>query len=236
MNKPLPNRQSIRLKNYDYSKPGYYFVTICVQNREYLFGEIKNGEMILNNAGMMIQQIWDILPNFHNHIKLDAFTIMPNHIHGIIHIVGADSISAHNFEKRAEMHSQKRAEMHSQKRAEMHSQKRAEMHSQKRAEMHSQKRAEMHSAPTVGTIVQSFKRYSTIKYIEMVKNGILSPFNKRIWQRNYWEHVVRNETELNQIRDYIRHNPQKWETDTLNGGSGNIVMEENASASPNDEV
>ena len=83
----------------------------------------------------------------------------------------------------------------------------------------------MDSALTLGMVMQSFKRYTTIEYIKMVKQNIVPPFDRRIWQRNYWEHIVRNEDELNRIRDYIRHNPQKWEMDKLNGGSGNIVME-----------
>lgn len=188
MNEPLSNRRSIRLKKYDYSQCGYYFITICAHNREHLFGEIISGrKMKLNNAGEMIQAIWNKIPGYYPNILTDAFVIMPNHIHGIINTVGADSISART---------------------------------------NSTKRAEMDSAPTsLGTVVQMFKRYSTIEYIKMVKQHIVPAFNNRIWQRNYWEHIVRNENELNCIRDYIRLNPLKWETDKLNGGAGNVVME-----------
>ncbi|MEA3362370.1 MAG: transposase, partial [Thermodesulfobacteriota bacterium] len=69
------------------------------------------------------------------------------------------------------------------------------------------------------------KRYSTVQYIKMVKNGILPPFDKRIWQRNYWEHIVRNENEYKHIAQYIVDNPPKWDMDKLNGGDGNRVME-----------
>ncbi len=75
-------------------------------------------------------------------------------------------------------------------------------------------------------MIQSFKRHSTIKYIQMVKQNIIPPFNKRVWQRNYWEHIIRNEDEYNQISQYIIDNPVKWESDKLNGGNGNIVMEQ----------
>ncbi len=82
-------RRSIRLQGYDYTQSGAYFVTICVQNRECLFGNIANGEMRLNDAGKMIQTVWDAIPKYYPGIDIDAYQIMPNHIHGIIIIVGA---------------------------------------------------------------------------------------------------------------------------------------------------
>jgi REP element-mobilizing transposase RayT len=90
------HRRSIRFQEYDYSTPGSYFITICTQHRRHLFGKITNENMILNNAGKMIKQIWNNIPNDFNNIQLHEFIIMPNHIHGIIEIppVGADSISA----------------------------------------------------------------------------------------------------------------------------------------------
>ena len=90
------NRRSIRLNDYDYSQAGAYFITICTQNRDCLFGNIVNGEMVLNDAGKMVQTIWDGLADYYRRVKLDAWVIMPNHVHGIINIVGADSISAHD--------------------------------------------------------------------------------------------------------------------------------------------
>ncbi len=120
--------------------------------------------MQLNHAGEMINAIWHKIPEIYANIKIDAFVIMPDHIHGIIQIpVGADSISAPT-------------------------------------------RAEIDSAPTLSAIVQMFKRYTTIEYIKMVKQNIVPPFNKRLWQRNYWERIVRNETELDRIRNYIHQN------------------------------
>src|SRR3990167_10807240 len=83
------HRQSIRLKYYDYSQAGYYFVTMCTQNRECLFGDIKIGQMILNAAGKMIQEWWNKLLNKFTDIQIDEYVIMPNHFHGIIGLVGA---------------------------------------------------------------------------------------------------------------------------------------------------
>ncbi|MBU4011378.1 MAG: hypothetical protein KJ882_11510, partial [Proteobacteria bacterium] len=129
--------------------------------------------------------------------------------HGIIEIpVGADSISAHlSTPISAQISTQISDDISIRKR----------------------KRAEMDSAPTVGTglsrVVQSFKRHTTIEYINMVKQNILPSFDKRIWQRNYWEHIIRNENEFVKISEYIRNNPINWNRDKLNGGEGNFVME-----------
>jgi putative transposase len=86
------NRQSIRFKNYDYSKAGMYFITICTYNDEYLFGEIIDGIMILNDSGILAHKYWTEIPNHFQNVILDEFIIMPNHIHGIIHTVGVQHL------------------------------------------------------------------------------------------------------------------------------------------------
>ncbi|MBX3043464.1 MAG: hypothetical protein KIT33_05120 [Candidatus Kapabacteria bacterium] len=78
------NRKRNRLKDFDYSNDGYYFVTICTQNREEFFGKIKNGKMILNEYGAIVEKCWFDLPNHYKNCLLDEFIIMPNHIHGIV--------------------------------------------------------------------------------------------------------------------------------------------------------
>ena len=83
------HRKSIRLRNYYYSQEGSYFITTCTQNRECLFGSIVDGEMRLNVAGQLIQLVWDEISLFYPGIENDKFVIMPNHVHGIINIVGA---------------------------------------------------------------------------------------------------------------------------------------------------
>lgn len=90
------HRRSIRLKGYDYAQPGAYFVTVVTQHLKWLFGEIVHGQMVLNDAGRMIQTVWDAIPEHHPGIEIDAFVIMPNHIHGIIVItdVNASATSA----------------------------------------------------------------------------------------------------------------------------------------------
>ena len=94
-NSETHHRRSIRLKGYDYSKEGAYFVTICAQERECLFGEVVNGEMVMNEAGARVQAVWDELPCHYPQVRLDAFAIMPNHVHGIVALtaVGARFIA-----------------------------------------------------------------------------------------------------------------------------------------------
>lgn len=88
-NSEVHHRQSIRLKGYEYSRMGAYFVTICTWNRECLFGNVSDGRMVLNNAGRIIERVWEDLPSRFPSIELDALGVMPNHVHGIIAMVGA---------------------------------------------------------------------------------------------------------------------------------------------------
>jgi len=147
----LPNRQSIRLKGYDYSQPGYYLITLCTYQRAAIFGTIHSGKMVLNNHGELAKESWMAIPSHFPGTHLDAFVIMPNHIHGIIIINGntakPNAGSPEAFGK-----------------------------------------------PVPGslpTIIRSFKAATTFrinKYRE-------SPGSK-VWQRNYWERVIRNGKEL----------------------------------------
>jgi putative transposase len=247
------NRHSLRLKGYDYSLPGAYFVTICTQNRECLFGDIVSGEMILNDAGKMIKNIWNNLPSFYLNIETDTMCIMPNHFHAIIKI---NPMSNHSHAPTKKNHATNGAEIDSAptmndavktfKQNRAHNSKGAEMKIKKMCPMsnhshtptkknhvgadsisapdfdsapgttHTTKGAEMESAPTLGDVVQTFKRYTTIEYIKMVKQNILPPFDKRVWQRNYYEYIIRDEDDYNRIHEYIENNPLKWELDSLN--------------------
>ena len=89
------HRRSIRLKGYDYAQAGAYFVTICTQHRACLFGEVVNGQMQLNDAGRFVEQCWLDIPHHFPHVELEAFVVMPNHVHGIIVIT--DPVGAKNF-------------------------------------------------------------------------------------------------------------------------------------------
>ncbi|OGW77090.1 MAG: hypothetical protein A3J52_02965 [Omnitrophica bacterium RIFCSPHIGHO2_02_FULL_49_9] len=164
-------RKPLCLKGYDYSIEGLYFVTICVQNRIHLFGNVVVGadqrvgpKIALNSVGEMIQSWWEKIPGRFANIGLDPFVIMPNHIHGIIAIQGR----THG------------------------------------------------SAPTLARMIQWFKTMTTNDYIRGVRQHRWAPFAGTLWQRSYYEHIVRNEDDLNQIRQYILDNHAKWEQDSEN--------------------
>ncbi len=174
------NRRSIRLRAYDYTAPGAYFVTVCTQDQAHLFGDVVDGGMWLNDAGRMIIDIWESLSDRFPTIRLDAFVVMPNHIHGIIVIVGAPLVGAQD--DRCETVT----------------------------------RAATRAAPTLGDIVGAFKSITTVEYIRGVKQHGWSPFHKRLWQRNYYEHIIRDDRALDAIRRYIVQNPVRWHLDRYN--------------------
>jgi REP element-mobilizing transposase RayT len=177
------HRRSIRLKNYDYSTVGAYFVTICVKNRDPLFGNVFDNKIILNDAGQMIVTEWEVLPTRFPTIELDEFVVMPNHFHAILVInpAGAGLVPALAVP----------------------------------ALNQTTKRATTRVAPTLGDMLGAFKSITTHRYIQGVKQHGWLPFDRRLWQRNYWEHIIRDETSLHKIRQYIQHNPARWLGDQL---------------------
>jgi|SRR5215208_726006 len=194
------HRHSIRLKDYDYSQAGAYYITLDVQNRECLFGDILNREMILNQAGKMIEEQWNALPERFPNIELDASQVMPTHFHGIIVIVGAAFMAAPSLVVADEAN----MEITLENGAGIGS------------EVSRRPGAGTSPAPTLGDIVGAFKSITTNEYIKGVDNKNWPRFNKRLWQRNYYEHVIRDEADLNRIRDYIQSNPANWDEDEEN--------------------
>lgn len=168
----LHNRQTIRLKGYDYSSNGAYFITICTQNRELLFGNIPINKMVFNQMGKIVKSVWESLPK-HHHVELDEFQIMPNHIHGIIIICWGFARKTPTDQGIARFG---------------------------------------HVIPgSLSCVIRSFKSECTKQIrLTMDNNGFF------VWQRNYYEHVIRNGIELNKIREYIKNNPQMWDRDRNN--------------------
>ncbi|MFC1651354.1 transposase [Candidatus Latescibacterota bacterium] len=190
------HRRSIRLKGYDYSQPGGYYVTIVTHNRECLFGSVSDGEMVLNDAGKMVEKIWKEIPKFYSNFSIDTFQIMPNHLHGILTIVGADPrvcpnphVCPNDIPRACPDDKQNR-----------------------------QLGQPQGIAPTLslGDVIKRFKTLTTKLYIDCIKQNKWRPFNGKLWQRNYWEHIIRNEKDLTQIREYIINNPVQWELDNEN--------------------
>ena len=159
------HRRSIRLKDYDYSKAGAYFVTMVVWRREMLFGGIVNEKMVLNGPGKIVSEKWKWLETQYEYVELGEWVVMPNHFHGILMI-------------------------------------------------HGDRRGGLRSAPTpmkykpLGGLIGAFKTVST-KHINLLRDtkGMV------VWQRNYYEHIIRSEPEMDRITRYIESNPAMWSDD-----------------------
>ncbi len=176
------HRRSIRLKGYDYSQEGLYYITICLQNRKCLYGNVNNGKMILNDAGRIVEKWYYELENKYPDKKCHEMVVMPNHFHCIIE--NAPTMDAHvgtSLRGRPEYN------------------------------INNQR----YNA-TIGDTMDWFKTMTTNEYIRGVKNYNWKRFDKKLWQRNYWEHIIRNNIENNRITDYIIENPKKWDDDKLN--------------------
>ena len=171
------NRRSIRLKGYDYSRCGAYFVTICTLNRKCLFGDVVDGLMQLNDAGRMVQKCWCAIPDHFPHAQLDQFVVMPNHVHGIIMITNTTGaiVGAKNFSPLRD----------------------------------ASRSRPCGTSRTIGSIVRGFK-IGVTKWMRKHTNV------NDVWQRNYWERIIRNDDELRCIREYIVNNPMKWHLDREN--------------------
>ena len=174
----MHHRRSIRLKEYDYSMPGAYFLTMVTYQRKLLFGNINGEKVLLNKVGKIVERHWKNTENIRPNISLDEFIIMPNHVHGIIFI------------------------------------------SEIAKEAPNTRRGVLPYAPvnkirspsqTIGSIIRGLKG-TTAKQINIMRGTRGQP----VWQRNYYERVIRNERELIKIREYIHFNPMKWESDDEN--------------------
>lgn len=175
------HRRSIRLKNYDYTKAACYFVTICCQNRAHLFGEIRAKQMIRNDAGDMIYKWYYELENKFPDVKCHEMIVMPDHIHFIVEITG----NSQNKIKKTVT---------------------ADYH------LDQFEQPVLHTTcegATLSRIIQWFKTMTTNDYIKGVKTKNWIRFNKRLWHRNYYEHIIRNEQAFIRIAKYIIDNPAK---------------------------
>jgi putative transposase len=166
------HRHSIRLKDYDYSQAGAYFVTMRTRDGKCVFGNVVNGMIRVNKYGRMVEVEWRKTSKIRNNVKLDVFVVMPNHFHGIIII--------NNCSRGVLQYAPTKAKLQS-------------------------------PSQTTGAIVRGFKS-ATTKQINISRNAPGIP----IWQRNYYEHIIRNGNELNRIRKYILDNPLQWQLDREN--------------------
>jgi len=213
-NPALHHRRSIRLKGYDYSQAGMYFVTICVQKHTCLFGKIVNGEMVLNDAGKMIEKWCAELSHKFSDIVVDTYIVMPNHYHAIIVnngggnsvTVGADlRVCPNNLnDKISGEHPDVSCK---------HPGISGNLGNDISGEHVGGDIWGEHAGSPLHRVVQWFKTMSTNEYIRGVKTLGWQPFNKKLWQRNYWEHIIRNDKSYQNIANYIINNPKKWNND-----------------------
>lgn len=203
------HRRSTRLKGYDYRRFGAYFITIVTQDRTCLFGEIVNGEMRLNDAGGAIEHGWFELNHKFPTVETDGYVVMPNHFHGIVVIanvsVGAD-LRVGPAPDVGPAANASPAPTNGRTARLVHT-----------APSGAQTiRAGAHTGAPLPAVIRWFKTMTTNEYIRGVKTRGWAPFQRRLWQRNYYEHVVRDEASLNRIRRYILENPAHWEFDRDN--------------------
>lgn len=194
----MKRKNSLRLENYNYSNSGAYFITICSYKRKEIFGEIENGLMHLNNVGKIIQTSWYQIPENYDNIKLDDFVIMPNHIHGIIWIVGAIHESPETNHKIRQMPETNHT---------IHESPEDDPSQNNRVIRELPLRIERRKM-LLSKIIGRFKMNSS-KLI----NNICNSKGAHVWQRSYYDHIIRNEEDLNNTKQYIQNNPLNWETD-----------------------
>jgi len=234
-------RRSIRLKGYDYTQPGAYFVTIVTHDRACLFGDIVDGQMRLNEGGRVAQRCWLDIPSHFAHVASDAFVVMPNHVHGILWIVESPNVGAmiptvgaKNF---SPLHSMPQPPTDSP-RPSTDSLRQSDDSPQQSDDSpilsgthgtpHPSTCSPLQSGPplddaprlhgtakTIGSVVRGFK-IGVTKWFRQNTNV------DNLWQRNYYEHIIRTDEELNRIREYILTNPLRWHLDRENSAAAGL--------------
>ena len=196
------HRRSIRLKDYDYSQEGAYYVTIVTLQRVFLFGEIVNKEMYLSAYGEIVQKWWEEIPVHFSNVETGAFVIMPNHVHGIIYIFeerrGTVSVPKDDGENIISQNNDMSGENLGGETPPLQM---------------------FNGIPTLGQIVAYFKYQSTKEMNKADNTGTVTKF----WQRNYYEHIIRNEKDLQNKTDYIEANPRMWDEDDENPINAEIL-------------
>ena len=178
------HRQSARLRYFDYTGTGGYFVTVCTWQRECLFGDIVDGAVLLNDCGVVVRDEWLRTPTIRPNVELDEFIVMPNHFHAIFFINDIENadVGAHRCAPGIEgVDNLFRAHVSAPLRRQ---------------------------SGSVGSILAGFKSAATKRVNTLRDNA-----GKPCWQRNYYEHVIRNDTDLAAIRQYVADNPMKWALD-----------------------
>ena len=199
------HRRSIRLSGYDYSQPGAYFVTIVAQGRQCLFGDVVDDEMRLNDAGQMVERWWLGLRSKYPHVIPDACVVMPNHFHGIVILTDGPR---DDVQEGAHIGAPLQPPA-------THVGPGAHVGAPLQSPA-TRGGANARARASVPDIVQWFKTMTTNEYIRGVKRLGWTRFTGKLWQRNYYEHVIRDKDSLNNISHYIAHNAALWDDDDEN--------------------
>jgi REP element-mobilizing transposase RayT len=197
------HRRSVRLRGYDYSQPGEYFVTLCTEEMKALFGCVVNGRMELNAFGEIADQEWRQSSIIRHELELDDWVVMPNHVHGIVRIVGPASphvVGAQGLAPPPPLPS-------------------SSVGAQGLVPLRPPTRVPARRPRSLASFVAGFKSAVTMRINELRGTPIVP-----VWQKNYHEHVVRNPHELEILRDYIRNNPLRWACDRYNAERGVLVQ------------
>ena len=160
----LPHRHTVRLPFFDYRAPGAYFVTACTRDRQPLFGHVMDGERHLSALGRIVEEEWHLLPERRAQVEIDAFVVMPDHIHGIVWITVGDVRDT-------------------------------------------DRRGAINCAPTAPGVVMPGSLSSIVRAF---KAGVTRRAGAPVWQRGFYEHVIRNGRDLDNTRRYIEENPLRW--------------------------
>jgi len=240
-NPQIHHRRSIRLKGYDYSQAGLYFITICTQNRAFLFGKIERGEMKLNDAGRMIEKWYYELENKYPDKRCHEMVVMPNHFHCIIENIPMDAITMgaitmgahggaplrgrpdnderghHDNDERGHHDNDERGHHDNDERGHHDNDERGHHDNDERGHHDNNKYGINNKKfnATIGDAIDWFKTMTTNEYIRGVKNNNWQSFYKKLWQRNYYERIIRDENAYLKISDYIINNPVNWGKDSL---------------------
>jgi len=192
-----PARRSPRLKGYGYSQEGAYFVTVCVQHRQPLFGTVQDGVMHLNDAGHMVAACWERLPAKFPDVELDLYCVMPNHFHGIVLILRAPEpqTGAHGGAPLQDAGDVVGAEPVRPKEVPLG----------------------IRPNTSLSAALQWFKSLTTHTYMHGVREHQWESFHRKLWQRSFHDHIIRSEEALNVLRAYTEQNPARWEADEFYG-------------------
>jgi REP element-mobilizing transposase RayT len=209
------NRHSIRLQGYDYSSEGAYFLTICTYQHQHMFGNIDEGVMYLNQYGQIVHDEWEKSAIIRAEIELGEYVIMPNHMHAIVFIVddprrgvrpNAPTTNANTTNTNTKNTNTKNTNMMNVNMMNVNMMNVNTTY----GKTNSENKPSGLQSKSIGSLISGFKS-SVTKQINLIRNTPGEP----VWQRNYWDHIIRNDESFDKIEDYIINNPLNWHQDQL---------------------